>query len=1290
MALSVSEVVETLLSGNKISWAKSAGNKAGFIQLTSAGQRRLLKYLFAQHADKVADADESLFDELVATWQRHTDPANDKIAPVLINPTSSWRLHRLEASCFGGVSSHGGKVFDHVFNGENWCLEGQNGSGKTSFVSAILWAMTGKRIREQNGVIVDNGTRAEVFDANGSVIGTWPPLAAYPKNQKELFDTATVWVRLTFKNPAGTEATAFRKVVSSPFADPVLETEIDPQLLQAPQLIETGLLMPARLAMLGFGQQSQPLFAAVRSLTGLDQLASIGEGATNFGHASKRFLKYAKDSGIELQKNKFENASKTAKDKAEIGGITDFSIGNLGDNELSTRLAKLSEKYAGVASESLGRIKAEISSDVQLSTLAGRKVIAKAISSARAILEQGGKGVELFSIWGALTSASTNEVFNTLPEKLSEAREELARALIWHVRQQEDRKLRLKAMAAQFFPAGIHDHSDTVCPLCEDKLDSEKKRKLAIELQELKAHSEEAERRIADVCAIIERRILKLLPLELEKQREVLLSTQPRDAYRDAMINRFANESPFSDILVGIADAAKTKIEEQHASLPVFNFVTSDDISVHEFQDALNLRQLLHSLERLYELVEWWKNERSSFLKAWQTLCGVKDSTGAFSPFSLEALLEAVESASNQADPFFELAAQLAVASDAAKRWSEIQNHQQMREDIAVALAPLKNLKFLVMSETSSSITLLSDRIKSILERLYHQEKLTYRSASLTKKTVEVSGSFHEGMHIHAGLVANTSWLRAILWAFVLALREQTISVIGSNPFPLIVLDDPQVTFDQRNKRSWAAELVRLAPEPVAAIDAGQLIVTTHERQFFQFLIDVEKLPGQQGLISGLNKISTVATIVNGSSLQRTLAAAQDANDDLLGYRFVSDVRVYCEDLLKIMLRSEDPDIPNFTLDRLGKELKRLIEGNVSPYNRGAFRELSKSITGGGGGKAIKLIHDSHHKNDGTIGVAQAVEVSAFWSKSLQSQLSACFATYSSYLAYTGDPRIFPWPDNLVTFPPSQSASITKAVLQKTGIAAAAKTDGRAGDGEISIQELSNTQSVQLFNHDVYQVAAGTLDPVAGIGDVVIVSNYAPVHERNLVVAGYGQQLLARRYNESAVHPDIAVLTGHAVDPSELVQPVIAPRERLSQRKIVGTLFLSNRLSIPSKDADREVIGLNDTSVVEAALDGAKLYQVNGRSAEPIALDGQFLITRQIPVDHLTLGKLDGRLVIAIDDMGARYFKRFQMHGKFVVLESLNPDGTTRAELLSLEEDLSYPKLSGLLEVNGVLFELPR
>jgi hypothetical protein len=376
------------------------------------------------------------------------------------------------------------------------------------------------------------------------------------------------------------------------------------------------------------------------------------------------------------------------------------------------------------------------------------------------------------------------------------------------------------------------------------------------------------------------------------------------------------------------------------------------------------------------------------------------------------------------------------------------------------------------------------------------------------------------------------------------------------------------------------------------------------------------------------------------------------------------------------------------TIEKLAKLLKERRDASVAPFSNAAFDKLQKTLSGGGG-KQMKIINESHHIFDGTIGLAEAGDVKTFWETVLQSQIHTGFKVYAEYEAYAGEPRLFPWMDNVVTFPAGNADDLRKLKLVHTGIAAAARSDGRAGDGLITIEEPAKAVEITLHNHDAYQLAAGTLDPVAGVGDIIITSNYATINERNLVTAAFGDKLLARRYNETEAHPNIAVLTGQSVDPYALAQPVIAPRERLSFRKIVGTLFAGSALPVPPVDTNAEFIALPDFEVVPNLLEKARLFKVSGRSAEPIALDGQYLIARDAQTTSDALTRLDGRLVIAVDESGTRYFKRVRRRGGIIVLESLNPDGLSPSELLSVDGGHGMPHLTHLLEVVGVLFELP-
>ena len=127
-----------------------------------------------------------------------------------------------------------------------------------------------------------------------------------------------------------------------------------------------------------------------------------------------------------------------------------------------------------------------------------------------------------------------------------------------------------------------------------------------------------------------------------------------------------------------------------------------------------------------------------------------------------------------------------------------------------------------------------------------------------------------------------------------------------------------------------------------------------------------------------------------------------------------------------------------------------------------------------------------------------------------------------------------------------------------------------------------------LFKHSAYYLNAGTLEPVATIGDVIIVQDFGEPRSRNLTVAAFGDKLYARRLNETEDHPEIILLTGQATDPYDLPEPVIAPKEKIEMRKIVGTVFMPLSLGFPAKDGN-EVSVIENIAKIEAPLERCKI-----------------------------------------------------------------------------------------------------
>lgn len=799
MGMSLSEVTTLLQMGKRLEWKKYKEHKAGSITLDKPEQRRLLEFLLGRNSADVAQGSEVLFDGIVKAWENEAyDPATSKAQADAESSSKSWRLDRVEAFGFGGLTVFGGKTFDLFVGGSNWCLEGQNGSGKTSLVSAILWALTGNRIREHEGPVDERGEREPVRDDAGKTIGKWPPLAAYPATVAELGLPVEVWVRLTFKAGDGEIATAYRKMESPPNGDAQIDEQIDDRLRAASRLVEIGLLMPARLTKIGFGKSSQSLFDAVKQLTGLDQLSDIADGCFALGAGNRKFMKYAKDQGIDNHEQRFGSSITSARQLAEE---FDFKLPDpiaLGEKDIEATLNAAAKKASEGAGEHLATLKSEIPASIDTATTEGRTKIKNAVTTARGLVAQGAKAISLFQTWKALTDAASDESFAKLPSALQTAKSDLAKGLEWHERQTADGKLRLKALAAQSFDPVKDKDSD--CPLCTSPLDNKEKRALAAELHDLKINAAAAERKIGDVCRGIHETVAALVPVAVRGSRATIDAMDPVDAYSTTMVEKFVTDQPFSDFLTGLAASAKTIVEAQAKTLPHFSYAAFTPIN-NNSEAVTKLQREIHALERLIALVDWWKTNRPSFVDAWSNLIGKKQDDDTFPLESVEGKLMVLEQALRHARPLDDLSKHLTSAATAASTWAKINAVQKTREAIAQAIAPLKDLRLLVAAETASSIARLSGTINAICERICLKERLTYEEAIIGRKEVSVTGSFSPGMRIDAALVANTSWLRAILWSFIFALREETLQAIGFNPLPLVVLDDPQGTFDPRNKR---------------------------------------------------------------------------------------------------------------------------------------------------------------------------------------------------------------------------------------------------------------------------------------------------------------------------------------------------------------------------------------------------------------------------------------------------------------------------------------------------------
>ena len=1290
MSITLIETISALSNGKPVEWKSSGQFKAGKIVLESARQRRLFSHLMSLDSQKVAATDEVLFEGIIEAWNDTKIDQVDSVQESVPDKQSGpWCLSKIESTGFGGLNCPDGPKFELTVDSENWCIEGYNGSGKTSLASLIIWTMTGYRIREQEGLRLDDGRREPVTNDKGKNIGSWPPLIAYPETPEGLKEAAVVECTLTFVDPAGNKALAYRKVCSPVEGEPIVTATVDPVLLVSPELIETGLLMPARIGHIGFGEKSKDLYQAIRMLTGLDQLADLATGAGNLMHKSKRFLKYAKDMGVDEIEEAFEKCIREARDTAESTSISLDQNYSLSADNLAERLTSLETRASEKARKVLAVVKTEIAASFNFEDPRERKRLIVAVKEARDDIDEGLKGLPFFNVLTELEKAY-REVFSEIETAIVESEFSLDRALEWHSKQDSDHRLRLKALASKFFITVETVEDVATCPLCDTKLTSEAQKSLAEELSILKKNADVAGREIADACSDITKKMNERIPDYLLSVRSDLAMMSPREDFLNALKARFADRSPYRDILIGMAKLVEDIASQAQENLPEF-VCKAQSYAESEVPEVKQLQSYLLDLQRILVLGTWWAEHSSVFIDSWKGLIGTSDDQGKWPADSLEGKIEALEDAVEGVRPLDKIANLASEAKLSAEKWQRIFDVQTIREDIAKDVKPLKDLQNLVDCESHRTIETLSGRVSKILDDIWCNERFAFKEASLSKKTVSVHASFEAGMKIDATLVANSSWLCALLWAFVFALREQAIRKTQGTGFPLMVLDDPQATFDPKNLRSWASKIVRLANADVSSLEGMQLFLTTHDRTFFHVICGTLGLTGRQGKIAGPSKSSKVAHIVNGTILERLFEKANEYKNDEDGFNYVQQVRMYCESLFKIMLRPEAVNSQRDTLGKLLEHLAKLRRNRIAPYNRVAFDRLIKSLhpsTNKDSNEFRQLINEPHHNFDGTIGYAEALTVRSYWKGKVEKEFSKAFDLVSDYDAYVGVTRQIDWPENVIQFPNGNEDRVKLLGFDRTGFVAAAETEGIVpGGGQILVEESDETQTFTLSEHSAYRLTENTLNPIADVGDVVLVHNSENPSTLNLVVGIHGEKLYARRMNEPEEHNDLVVLTGQTTDPYSLPTPLIAPKDKIELRKIIGTVFFPKAVPPPPSEHELSEVGM--FGLVEDRLKNVRLLQVKGRSMEPIALDGQYLMTRDEVFETSNIKKLDGQLVIASDDEDRIYFKRLRVHPDVIVLESTNSSRSTSSEILSLSEGGTFPRLVSLRSVVGVLFDPP-
>lgn len=1292
------EIEEALLRGRPIDIDSGAG---GPIELNPSHGRHLVKVVLDRLQSSTVDdlvKDAEFFEALEASFRTSTDEVSpepaQKYAPTEVGGEAdlrSWRLQKVETRGFGGLNAAPGDIFKFDAMSRDSCIEGQNGCGKSSLANAVLFAMTGRIHRDQYG-IWDDPTRLEpVLSDEGNKLEEWPPIATYPNSWGSDRPPVDVSVTLKFGNGNdGEEAEAKRRLHGEPGALKQ-EVSIDARLTAVPTLIEAGLLMPMRIQHIRMPERddNDQLVGLIRQLIGLEPLLGVANLVDKLCHGGQRFLKYARDNDAEGKRRDISTLLKEAQEKIEemdtgLNLIVDIGVKKPVADDHLRHLCDAREDLIRRQAEGFQALQGLAFEEFKPDQSEHRQRVADAVSQLYLEAVRHSDSNNLPAVLKGVTDLAKKvgkQDFEALKSALDVARKNLMVAVKWSERQKADTVLRLKAVAAGYFKDG----DDPLCRLCEQSIKGPRHRSLVEDLRTLKSDAEAAQAQLADACRRIEQDVKVAAQNIVPDSFMQVQRFAVKQNIRAEVLSRFAEARHVVQPLPGFTKNAQKAIDAALVGVEEVEF-GSEPLEASDEDDAARLTRFLDHLNDTIRVAENWVHVRQAFRDGWGRLFSKEEEQ------SLTARILQLKGVIDGVEPFRAASEKVGQAVKDAGEYNAIVRRQILREKIAETLRPLRKLRALVNLTTRRTINDVSGVAKEIHREIYNPETLSYEKAELSEFRGRQSLSFQAKLgenltwRIDASLLANVSWMRGVLWSFVFAIRDRAISRAGHCPFELVVLDDPQITFDTRNLKGWARFLG--SSDGLRQHQACQILVTTHSMPFaleMTAMREVRMLAMETG-----HPWSRPTQMVDGDFAGVRFEKMVVENSDDRARSLIQDIRVLAETLLKHAIQLFDPVFVRRPEATLGRIIERIADRNANgqaPYGERAFGELVgvKSTYR----REFKQLSEPHHSVSETITVREARQSYEFWRKTLFPAVHKVWEEYRFLQkSIVGDASTISLPANCNHKP---TRSIVLAGARPTVLGrVSAYSDGRAASA-VRIDRLSNGDVVDLSARAAYRLEKDTLSPIARVGDILLTRLDGQCRAPNLVVEDRGTHLVARRWLEDAKVPALAVLAAASSNPREVPPAIISRSEGANRRKVVGVLFAADRLRPGDRvGLDVEVTNLeSDNGIVADLVTDTDVFEVRGSSAEPIALDRQYLLAKG-PKDDLanSLSELDGKPVIAEDSEDCTFFKRLRvLDTRSVILESLDKTGAEEILRLSTNREQTGPMLVRVREVVGVVFD---
>jgi AAA domain len=1156
------------------------------------------------------------------------------------------RLKKLQAHRFAGLHKFGTpdaapQNYTHEFRSSLTLFEGRNGSGKTSLLNAIIWALTGQMLRPQREPETAEDFDCWVSPADSNDEHTahkLSPLTPMPNVEQYRPDRAWVpadtWVELTFVDETGTELPVIRRSQSRSPQGKLTETWTDLSVLRLdPIAARMGTIMPGLLSLIKVGSESE-LGRAVSQLTGLSGLIDLAEHARRAkSKIDKEFVK-AKTSDRKRADDDYGFA------KDDLGKIL-FSQPNLKpakpvpqpseDKGIEQTLDEITRHFIDAkaaafdsARDILGD-RFEPGNPILLSDL--EKNIGRA-------LERASQPKDLASAarLGALrqiTAEQLDAVEAKIHKILAEAKDlnDLAQNPSTAAR------ARLYARVATW----IADHpdpqrKDEICVVCGGNLEHALD---PVTGQPVKKHLHEAASDAALLSQTLGRwaenvhgDLIRNMSEALRKEMVTDLPAHPCDLLRTAIVEELFAFEPFRGVLGDLkAQTASTfdEVVKDRATL-----AEPAKLSLPDGCDKLG--GALKRLDCAIRFARWRQDNDPLAREIMVRVLGRTPKEGEVSEkatlsgklLDLEATVKAAKPVSDAFGLCERLKKHLESRRAAEKRLGEY-------ADASEALGNLSNLGSLADKQVDQLRKTLSKQAAAWRSKIYlgafpdtaHELVDTGMGRKGELDLVVQTG----GVSAPAQHVTNASALRASLIGFFFAFWEYVLKERGG--LSNLLLDDPHELLDDENRERLAAALAQLVST------GAHLIVTSYDPRFCKHVsslqirggiehFEVHPATRQQPLVRTTQPLPEIK--------RRKDLFENDKNAEEPARNFADCCRVFIEAKLGDMF--DDPAHttwaianPNPTLVSFVQRLRaQVTAGPQGMFSAHVFRRFVDHPALSDGSPVLALMNRAHH------GQRQEIR---------PADVSQCADNLSDLLELVEQmhDECYRWRRR--DAPKDQSATESMLSLKPMPVPIlrvlvcpdlAAFTQHAPADETQDIPELLDLH--HLDNKVIYYLRRPNFGFAAPEGSLAIVESISgPTADRRLVIARHGNSVYARRLVRGA-NSNIIGLTAEILDPRKRSpKTIILPEAEVAIHQVVGIIF-SHFVTVAPGSGEAVLVDADDMlKRIEIS------FRVKDESAVPLALEKQVVLGGgRIGLDEL--GQHKNALVALTLSDGSSIFKR--------------------------------------------------